>query len=310
MNEILVPANAEVTDLVKAWQDELARLRRVADNTLVAYHRDLTQFLTFLAGHTGGPVSLKTLKSLRPADIRAFMASRRQQGAGSRSLARGLSGLKSFFAFLERRSLATGDAVAAIRAPKKSPSLPKALTEAEALKLTSQMADSGAAPWVEARDAAVLALLYGAGLRIAEALALTPADLGDAGAIRVTGKGGKIRLVPVLPAIRDAIAEYRRLCPYQPKTDEPVFRGVRGGPLSPRIIQKKTEWLRSALGLPASATPHALRHSFATHLLAHGGDLRAIQELLGHASLSTTQIYTRIDAARLTEAYLKAHPRQ
>lgn len=291
-----------------AWQRELGSVRRLAANTLEAYARDVDQFLSFLAGHAGGPVTLATLRELRGADIRAFMAQRRNESLGSRSLARVLSALKSLFRYLEREGVVTSEALNVIRTPKLPKSLPKALTVLEARQTIATTADMEERPWVAARDMAVLTLCYGAGLRIAEALALTRGDL-EAQTLRVTGKGGKARLVPLIDAVRRSIELYLELCPFKPWPEEPLFRGVRGGVLSPRLIQLRVVQLRSALGLPPSATPHALRHSFATHLLGKGGDLRAIQELLGHASLSTTQIYTAVDTDRLLESYRKAHPR-
>ncbi|WP_323014237.1 tyrosine recombinase XerC [Devosia sp.] len=291
-----------------AWQRELGAVRRLAPRTLEAYGRDLDQFLGFLAGHTGGPVSLKTLEDLRPADIRAFMAQRREESLGSRSLARALSSLKSFFSFLERGGMAQTEALNVIRTPRLPKSLPKALTIDEARQTIETTGEMEERPWVAARDMAVLSLCYGAGLRISEALALTGSDL-EAETLRVTGKGGKTRLVPLIEPVRRAIDHYVALCPFKPWPEEPLFRGVRGGVLAPRLIQLRVEQLRGALGLPPSATPHALRHSFATHLLGKGGDLRAIQELLGHASLSTTQIYTAVDSEHLLESYRKAHPR-
>jgi len=309
MNAILVPANAEVRGWLDDWLGELARIRRLAPKTLEAYERDLRQFTAFLAGHVGGTVDAAALRGLRPADFRAFLAHRRAEAAGSRSLARTLSALRSFYRFLEREGRASGDALAAVRAPRKPQALPKALTEQEAGTLVGDAGVLDEEPWIAARDAAVMTLLYGAGLRISEALSLTAADLADARALRVTGKGGRIRMVPLLPVIGEAVAAYRRLSPYTPAADEPLFRGKKGGKLSPRIVQLKIERLRGALGLPPTATPHALRHSFATHLLARGGDLRAIQELLGHASLSTTQVYTHVDTERLNAAYRAAHPR-
>ncbi|WEK04324.1 MAG: tyrosine recombinase XerC [Candidatus Devosia phytovorans] len=293
---------------IALWQRELAGVRRLADNTLEAYGRDLDQFLSFLAGHAGGPVSLDTLKQLRGADIRAFMAQRRSETLGSRSLARVLSALKSFFRFLEREGIIASEALDVIRTPKIPKSLPKALTVPEARDTISASNNKDEEPWVAARDMAVLSLCYGSGLRIAEALAITGGDL-EAQTLRVTGKGGRIRLVPLIEAVRKAIELYLSLSPYKTEPDEPLFRGVKGGVLSPRIIQLRMENLRSAFQLPPTATPHALRHSFATHLLGRGGDLRAIQELLGHASLSTTQIYTAVDTDRLLESYRKAHPR-
>lgn len=293
---------------IGAWQRELGSVRRLAANTLEAYGRDLDQFLQFLAGHAGGPVTLSILKDLRGADIRAFMAQRRSESLGSRSLARVLSALKSFFRFLEREGVLASEALNVIRTPKQPKSLPKALTVIEARRTISTTEEMEDRPWVAARDMAVLSLCYGAGLRIAEALALTRADL-ESTTLRVTGKGGKVRMVPLIEAVRKSIELYIELCPFKSWPEEPLFRGVKGGVLSPRLIQLRVAQLRGALGLPPSATPHALRHSFATHLLGRGGDLRAIQELLGHASLSTTQIYTAVDTDRLLESYRKAHPR-
>lgn len=305
LNFILKP---DVKSLHKAWLAELATTRRLATKTLEAYARDFSQFALFLANHTGGPITKQTLQDLRPGDIRAFMAARRNNDVSSRSLARALSAIKNFAGYLEREGIMHINALNTVRAPKLPKTLPKPLTEGEAkiaLGLTSDIEDE---PWVAARDTAVLTLCYGAGLRIAEALSLTKNDLSSAN-LRVTGKGGKTRLVPVLAIVRSAIEEYLALCPFALNPAEPMFRGAKGGVLSPRIIQLRTAKLRGALGLPPSATPHALRHSFATHLLSAGGDLRAIQELLGHASLSTTQIYTQIDTTQLLDAYRSAHPR-
>ncbi|UJW84168.1 tyrosine recombinase XerC [Devosia sp. SL43] len=293
---------------IGAWQRELGSIKRLTANTLEAYGRDIDQFLQFLAGHHGGPVTLSTLKELRGADIRAFMAQRRNESLGSRSLARVLSALKSFFRFLEREGVLTTEALNVIRTPKIPKSLPKALTVIEARATTTEVRNEGEEPWVAARDMAVLSLCYGAGLRISEALAVTKGDL-ESQVIRVTGKGGKVRMVPLIEPVRKSIDLYLELCPFKSWPEEPLFRGVKGGVLSPRLIQLRMVNLRSALGLPPSATPHALRHSFATHLLGRGGDLRAIQELLGHASLSTTQIYTAVDTDRLLDSYRKAHPR-
>lgn len=308
MVETAFATDEYVQRLIASWRQEMTSVRRLADNTLEAYGRDLCQFTAFLAGHTGEPVNLDTLKGLRAADIRSFMAVRRQESAGSRSLARALSALKSFFRYLERTGVMRTEALNTIRAPKQPASLPKALTVAEARRTLDATREMEERDWVAARDVAVLSLCYGAGLRISEALAVTPADL-DGSSMRVTGKGGKTRLVPLIAAARQAVEQYLRLCPFALAPDQPLFRGVRGGVLSPRLIQQRVAQLRSALGLPPSATPHALRHSFATHLLGRGGDLRAIQELLGHASLSTTQIYTRVDTEHLLESYRKAHPR-
>jgi integrase/recombinase XerC len=293
---------------IDAWLRDLGSVRRLAPKTLEAYGRDLGQFMSFLSGHMGGPVTLEALKDLRGADIRAFMAQRRSESLGSRSLARVLSSLKSFFGFLEREGTLATEALNVIRTPKIPRSLPKALTVVEAkntIKATNEMEDR---PWVAARDMAVISLCYGAGLRISEALSLAKADL-ETDTLRVTGKGGKVRMVPLIAPVRQSIETYLGLAPFRLWPEDPLFRGVRGGVLSPRLIQMRMVQLRSALGLPPSATPHALRHSFATHLLGKGGDLRAIQELLGHASLSTTQIYTQVDTERLMESYAQAHPR-
>jgi integrase/recombinase XerC len=308
MTDSAFATDAFIQSQIAQWMRELGSVRRLAPKTLEAYGRDIGQFMTFLAGHMGGPVSLQSLRELRGADIRAFMAQRREESLGSRSLARVLSALKSFFSFLERENVLVTEALNAIRTPKMSRSLPKALTVLEAKKTIAATDEMEAEPWVAARDMAVISLCYGAGLRIAEALALTRADL-ETDVLRVTGKGGKVRMVPLIAPVRRAIEDYLKLSPYKTWEDEPLFRGVKGGVLSPRLIQQRMQQLRSALGLPPSATPHALRHSFATHLLGKGGDLRAIQELLGHASLSTTQIYTAVDTERLMESYAKAHPR-
>ncbi|SFV37424.1 integrase/recombinase XerC [Devosia crocina] len=308
MTDSAFATDAFVQAQIAGWMRELGSVKRLAPKTLEAYGRDLGQFMSFLAGHMGGSISLQSLRELRAADIRAFMAQRREESLSSRSLARVLSALKSFFAFLEREGVLATEAFNALRTPKIPRSLPKALSVVEArqaIVATDELEDK---PWVAARDMAVISLCYGAGLRIGEALALTKGDL-EAEVMRVTGKGGRVRMVPLIAPVRQAIEQYLQLSPYKLWPEDPLFRGEKGGVLSPRLIQKRMVQLRSALGLPPSATPHALRHSFATHLLAKGGDLRAIQELLGHASLSTTQIYTAVDSERLLESYIMAHPR-
>jgi integrase/recombinase XerC len=296
------------------WLGYLNAERRMSGKTLDAYRRDVAQFLSFLAGHLGGAPGLKDLAALSPQDVRAFMAARRADGIGSRSLMRGLAGARSFARYLERNGKGKVAALAAVRAPKVAKTLPKplAVTSAKQMSDADLRAGEEREPWVLARDAAVLALLYGSGLRISEALSLRRKDIPAPGAgdvLVVKGKGGKERMVPVLPQVLKLIADYDALCPYDLGHDGPMFIGARGGPLSPRIVQLAMARLRGALGLPATATPHALRHSFASHLLARGGDLRAIQELLGHASLSTTQIYTAVDSEQLLNAYRSAHPR-
>jgi integrase/recombinase XerC len=302
----------DVSAEISRWLGYLGAERRMSDKTVEAYGRDANQFLGFLAEHMGGPPSLRQLAKLTPADVRAFMASRRAGGAGSRTLMRGLAGTRSFARFLERNGKGKVGALAAVRAPKLARSLPKPLAIKDARRMADTEAREGETrePWILARDAAVLSLLYGSGLRIAEALSLGRKDApGTGDTLTVIGKGNKTRMVPVLPQVAKLIADYIALCPHDLPADGPLFIGARGGPLSPRVVQLAMARLRGALGLPDSATPHALRHSFATHLLARGGDLRAIQELLGHASLSTTQIYTAVDSERLLEVYASAHPR-
>lgn len=308
---LLVCARPDVNAAVSQWLDHLGSERRLADKTLVAYERDVRQFLRFLTMHLGEPPAISDLDRLSPRDFRGFLAERRRAGAESRSLARGLSGLRSFLGFLERRGDIDATAAGAVRAPRLKRALPKPVRADEALTLVDADSALDAEPWIAARNAAVLTLLYGCGLRISEALSLTGRSAPTPGTetLRITGKGGRTRLVPVLPVVGEAVAAYLALCPFTPEPEGPLFLGARGGPLSPRIVQYAMARLRGALGLPDSATPHALRHSFATHLLAGGGDLRTIQELLGHASLSTTQVYTEVDEARLLAAYDTAHPR-
>jgi integrase/recombinase XerC len=307
------PADRDLAGAAREWIAYLASEKRVAAHTLEAYRRDLSQFLVFLAEHFGANPNLATFAAIAPADLRAFLARRRSQGAGSRSLLRQLSGLRSFARYLERNGLGEVANFNTVRSPKLARSLPKALNARAACELVAPQARAGEArpPWILARDAAVLGLLYGAGLRISEALAIRreEAPIGRLDVVTVSGKGGKVRSVPVIAPVQRGIAAYLDLCPYVLAPAGPLFVGAKGGPLSPRIIQLVVENLRGALGLPDSATPHALRHSFATHLLSRGGDLRTIQELLGHASLSTTQIYTAVDSTRLLDAYRSAHPR-
>jgi integrase/recombinase XerC len=305
-------AKPDVTAEIARWLAFLGAERRMSEKTVEAYRRDVSQFLDFLTGHLGATPTLKRLAGLTPADIRAFMAARRADGLGNRSLMRVLAGTRSFARFLERNGKGKVGALAAVRPPKAAKTLPKPLAASAARRMTEVASRNGEErePWVLARDAAVLALLYGAGLRISEALSLKRRDIcAGQDALTVAGKGNKTRMVPLLPRVAKLIDEYVALCPFKGTADAPLFAGARGGPLSPRIVQLTVARLRGALGLPDSATPHALRHSFATHLLARGGDLRAIQELLGHASLSTTQIYTAVDTERLLDVYASTHPR-
>jgi integrase/recombinase XerC len=310
MDKPLVIAAPDVVAEQKRWLAQLTEERRLADKTAEAYERDLRQFLGFLTVHLGGPPKIADLADLRPLDLRAFMAERRREGAGARTLGRGLAGIRSFLRHLERKGLANAAGAAATRAPRQPKSLPKPLSARDARRVVDADLQLSEEPWIAARDAAVLTLLYGCGLRISEALALARNDIPrDGESLRITGKGGKTRIVPLLPVARNAISSYLELTPFRPAADAPMFRGARGGPLQPAIVQKAMRALRSALDLPDTATPHALRHSFATHLLAGGGDLRTIQELLGHASLSTTQVYTGVETSRLLEIYDRAHPR-
>jgi integrase/recombinase XerC len=309
MQEFLISAKPDLQRARQEWLTALAKERRLSPETVEAYERDTRQFLQFMTGHNSGPPDLSDIAALRAADLRGFLAYRRSGGAGVRTVSRGLAGIRSLLRFLEKRGLANAAGATALRAPRQPKSLPKPLTAADARRVVSAGEQLAEEPWIAARNAAVLTLLYGSGLRISEALAVKAGEMPGAGVLRVTGKGGKTRLAPVLPLAQKAVAEYRRLCPYHLDPDGPLFRGARGGPLDPAIVQREMRKLRSALNLPDTATPHALRHSFATHLLGRGGDLRTIQELLGHASLSTTQIYTGVDTARLLEIYDSAHPR-
>jgi integrase/recombinase XerC len=296
------------------WLSHLRAERRLSPKTLEAYARDVRQCLDFLCEHFGTRLTLARFSQIEATDIRAFMAMRRANDIAGRSLMRTLAGLRSFGRFLEREGKGKVGALSAIRAPKVGKTLPKPLQLTAAKRLVANDALSGETRerWILARDAAVMALLYGSGLRISEALALKRRAVprpGEGDVLVVTGKGNKTRMVPVLQNVLALVADYVAICPYPLPPEGPIFVGARGGPLSPRIIQLTMERLRGALGLPDSATPHALRHSFATHLLSRGGDLRAIQELLGHSSLSSTQVYTGIDSDRLLEVYRSAHPR-
>jgi integrase/recombinase XerC len=302
-----------VKEAVQDWFDYLSLERRLSPLTAEAYARDLRQFLGFLAALLRAKPDMPQLLGIATRDVRTFLAERRREGVGSRSLSRTLSALRMFYRFLERRGFGKNDAIRAVSLPKIPHSVPKPLTAPKAMALVSSpdIASPDAPDWIIARDTAVLALLYGAGLRISEALSLAKKDAPARGQdmLRVKGKGDKTRIVPVLPVVREAIERYLSLCPMRQGSDDPLFVGARGKRLSPRIIQMAIARARGALGLPETATPHALRHSFATHLLGAGADLRAIQELLGHASLSTTQGYTEVDREHLLATYARSHPR-
>nr|WP_237684785.1 tyrosine recombinase XerC [Szabonella alba] len=291
------------------WLTHLRGLDGAAENTLKAYNTDVAGWLDFLARHRGGTEGRHAAATAGQSEMRAFMAEVRGRGVSSRSLARTLSAVKGFTVWLADREGLDATATLSARAPKYRRKLPRPLSEDAARDVMDSVGDDARAPWIAARDTAVVTLLYGCGLRISEALGLTGACHPLPDTLRITGKGGKMRLVPVIPAAADAVDRYARLCPHDLTPAAPLFRGVRGGPLNPRLIAAAMERVRNRLGLPATATPHALRHSFATHLLSAGGDLRAIQELLGHASLSTTQAYTAVDTARLMQVYAASHPR-
>ena len=301
--------NIPADDVRTTFLSHLAGERRLSDKTVEAYARDIRDFQAFIAGHFDEPAGLRTLARLRAADFRAYLAYRREGGLGSASVQRLLSALRTFYRYLERRWGVANSDIALIKGPRSKRPVPKALSVEGAKEIVATGSIDASEAWVEARNSAVLALAYGAGLRISEALGLKAGVLPLGDSLTILGKGGKSRLVPLLPAVRDAVHHYARLCPHTLSPDTPLFRGVRGGALHPRIIQGEVQKLRAYLGLPESATPHALRHSFATHLLAGGGDLRTIQQLLGHASLSTTQRYTDVDAAHLKAAHKAAHPR-
>jgi len=299
-------------DALRAWLDWLAHERRASPRTLEAYGHAGRHWISFLERHRGGPQALADLAGVQAAELRAHLAERRggDRPLSARSVAQALAAIRGFHRFLGRRLETASPQLTLVRGPRPRATLPRPVAEAQALALLDEPGeDVDLEPWEAARDRAVLTLLYGCGLRISEALALTAGDAPLPESLRVTGKGGKTRLVPVLPAVRQAVEDWRALNPFPATPDQPLFRAKRGGPLSARHVQATVQRLRGRLGLPASTTPHALRHSFATHLLGAGADLRSIQTLLGHAGLSTTQKYTAVDAARLLENYAAAHPR-
>jgi integrase/recombinase XerC len=294
---------------LKAWTEQMVHVRRLSPRTVDAYAYDVGNFLSFLQQHRGEVVDLHVLKDASAADVRGWLATRREDGLGPRGVARAVSALRTFFMFLQKQGIIENLAVRRVRPPKLPPGVPKPVSVDGAQALIDEAEILAAEPWVAARNVAVLTLLYGAGLRISEALGLNRGTLPLPEAIIITGKGNKQRVVPVLAQAREAIEVYVKLCPLGATREDPVFYGARGKRLHPRIVQGLMQHLRRALGLPESATPHALRHAFATHLLAAGGDLRAIQELLGHSSLSTTQRYTAVDESQLLKVYERAHPR-
>ena len=306
---IFFSAAPDLVRAVEAWRVWLSGEKRASRHTIDGYARDLAAFLTFLTDHLGGPPDLAGLTLLSPADFRSYLARRNGDGLARSSLARAMSTLRGFFKFLDRRGLVHNPAITTVKAPKPPKSVPKPLAPDEALEALTTAGELHDEPWLAARDIALFTLLYGCGLRLGEALALDCRHNPKGDSMVVTGKGNKQRLIPVLSIVRDAITDYLKLCPYAATAERPLFVGARGARLNPGVVQRQMRHLRVLLGLPDTATPHALRHSFATHLLAGGGDLRTIQELLGHASLSTTQRYTAVDAEKLRHVYEDAHPR-
>lgn len=296
-------------DILENWIKHIAALDNAAKTTCEAYRHDVLSFINFITMHRGDATGLGPLKTLKPADMRAWMAHERNRGVSARSLARELSAVKSFYRWFAERDGFEPTAVLATRSPKFQKKLPRPLAQDAAIAMIDTVEMQSQTNWISARDVAVVTLLYGCGLRISEALGLKAKDAPLPEVLRIKGKGGKERIVPVLEAAKRAVDRYRRMVPFELDPEQPLFRGARGGALGPRMIAKAMENARMQLGLPATATPHAMRHSFATHLLEAGGDLRAIQELLGHASLSTTQAYTAVDTARLMEVYARAHPK-
>lgn len=305
----MTEGSQQALHMMEQWLTQMHAVRGVSPKTTEAYRRDVSGFLGFLGNHFGTPAGKKALAAIAISDMRAWMASERTRGISARSLARELSAVKSYYRWLGEEFGIEAASVSATRAPKLKQRLPRPVDPSAAKALIERVELQNKNPWIAARDVAVVTLLYGCGLRISEALSLNRSDHPLPEVLRIKGKGDKTRIVPVLPAARAAVADYIKHCPHQPPPDGPLFVGARGGRLNPRQIQKTMEQSRLQLGLPATATPHALRHSFATHLLEAGGDLRSIQELLGHASLSTTQAYTAVNQARLMEVYEKSHPR-
>ncbi len=310
---MIAAAEPAVVKALSDWQDWLAHERRYSAHTLDGYSRDLNFFLKFLCGHLGHGVGLNDLNRLSTRDFRGYLARRNADGLGRTSTARAMSTLKSFFKFLEREGRISSTIIQTVRIPKVPKSIPKALSIEDALTTLEVVEELSDEPWVGKRDRALLSLLYGCGLRLGEALKLSRDEgqraLEADATLVISGKGGKQRVVPVLRAVGKAISDYLDHCPYRLAGSDPLFVGVRGKRLNPAIAQKQVREVRALLNLPASATPHALRHSFATHLLGGGGDLRTIQELLGHASLSSTQRYTEVDGEHLSQVYEAAHPR-
>lgn len=304
----LLPISDDLRSAMGDWRDWMEVEKRLAEHTVEAYQTDLIKFLAFLSEYKGGEIKLKKLEALSLMDFRAWLAHLARQSLQATSRARALAGVRSFFRWLDRTGKLKNAAIDLLRAPKTPRRLPRPVTEKQAQEIVASMEDNEE-DWVGLRDKALFTLLYGAGLRIQEALSLTISDVSQQARLTVTGKGGKQRIVPLLPIVRDALDAYIKACPYGGKKKDPVFIGVRGGPLNPGVVQRHMRYVRRDLGLPENVTPHALRHSFATHLLSSGADLRSLQELLGHSSLSTTQLYTQIESIQLAKTYRATHPR-
>ncbi|MEQ8709390.1 MAG: tyrosine recombinase XerC [Rhodospirillales bacterium] len=307
--KLTLMAEPAVLDAIGEWRRWLADEKRSSGHTIDAYQRDITAFLNFLCQHLGHPPGIPDLARLGATDFRSYLAERASRSLARTSTARAMSTLRGFFRFMEKRGIAENSAIAGVRTPKLPRAVPKPLSADEALEAMTVIGEISDKPWIQARDMALMTLLYGCGLRISEALAMNIGDLPERDAMTVTGKGNKQRVVPVLPIVREVTRRYLKLRPFPSDRGEPLFIGARGDRLNPGVVQRQVRRLRDLMGLPESATPHALRHSFATHLLSGGGDLRTIQELLGHASLSTTQRYTEVDGARMMTVYDGAHPR-
>lgn len=303
------PLSPAILTSLHEWLSTKAALENLSVHTVSAYERDLLDYLGFMSAHLKNGHAVKSLAHIRVGDLRAWMAKLRKDELSSRSIARKLSSLKSYYRWLAQREHFDPSIVLAFKAPKFQSKIPRPLSEEGALQMLETVPQQSLEPWIAARDLAIVSLLYGCGLRISEALDLRARSTPLGNSVKITGKGGKERLVPILPQIAEAVARYLHLCPFPLSPQDQIFRGARGGPLNPRLVQKTVQQARLQLGLPANATPHAMRHSFATHLLSAGADLRSIQELLGHASLSTTQAYTAVDTARLMDVYSQTHPK-
>ena len=303
--EIIYNVNNDVNSIIKKWESWLIDEKRFSDNTVSSYQRDLSQFFDFLVEHFGNSIGIKRLENLKLRDIRSYMSYQTNKGISRSSLSRKVSSVKNFFRWMSKNDILENSAILSVTNPKIPKTLPRAVEISDAFNIIDKVKEFANKSWIAKRDAAIFTLLYGCGLRISEALGLNLADYNKQKTLRILGKGNKERIVPMLPQVSDAINEYLADCPYKIKQNEALFLGARGERLSPRVVQRQMEKVRFALNLPDNLTPHALRHSYATHLLINGGDLRTIQELLGHSSLSTTQKYTKVDLEQIRKDYLR-----